>query len=115
MQTKVSVHLTPDKSAAIGGDGGDRGVAGKGQIAQAVMLCREKEIICGPRLKILTNIDLVLFSTSEEGSIATDLYKESFHFIHEAEYQKQFTSKAYNLFDTICPQTVDLVIETIPL
>lgn len=78
-------------------------------------LCREKEIICGPWLKILTNIDLVLFSISEEGSIATDLYKESFHFIYEAEYQKQFASKGYNLFDTICPQTVDLVIETIPL
>lgn len=39
MQTKVSVHLTPDKSAAIGGDGGGRGVAGKGQIAQAVGSC----------------------------------------------------------------------------
>lgn len=39
MQTKVSVHLTPDKSAPIGGDGGGRGDAGKGQIAQAVGSC----------------------------------------------------------------------------
>lgn len=53
-------------------------------------LCREKEIICGPPLKILTNIDLLLFSISEEGSLVTDLYKASFHFIYEAEYHKQF-------------------------